>query len=105
MPIPQYRRRATKLAARHFSPADLSSFGIDVHAGVPVRHPGSLPFDPDLVRSSYRSLPDYRVENRADMIEVAGKSPVGPATFHLPPGPALPMVERLRPCGSEGCQA
>jgi creatinine amidohydrolase len=51
-----------RLAAKHFSPADLASFGMDVHAGVGETS-GLLAIRPDLVRSSYRSLPSYRAEN------------------------------------------
>ena len=58
------------LAAKHFSPADLASFGMDVHAGVGETS-GLLAIRPDLVRSSYRSLPSYRAENLGEMRAIA----------------------------------
>jgi creatinine amidohydrolase len=45
-----------KLNARYFSAAELSSFGLDVHAGVGETS-GMLAVRPDLVRSSYKTLP------------------------------------------------
>lgn len=59
-----------KLAAKHFSPADLSSFGMDVHAGVGETS-GLLAIRPDLVRSSYRRLASYRAENLGEMRDIA----------------------------------
>jgi creatinine amidohydrolase len=59
-----------RLAAKHFSPADLASFGMDVHAGVGETS-GLLAIRPDLVRSSYRSLPSYRAENLEEMRDIA----------------------------------
>ena len=44
------------MKARFFSPADLSSFGTDVHAGVSETS-GILAIRPDLVRPDYKSLP------------------------------------------------
>lgn len=58
------------IAARHFSPADLVSFGMDVHAGVGETS-GLLAIRPDLVRSSYRSLPSYRATTFEAMQEIA----------------------------------
>jgi creatinine amidohydrolase len=62
-----------QILARYFSPADRASFGIDRHAGVGETS-GILAIRPDLVRSSYRSLPSYRVDNRSDMLDVASRS-------------------------------
>jgi hypothetical protein len=45
-----------KTNATFFSPAELSSFGMDVHAGVGETS-GMLAVRPDLVRSNYRTLP------------------------------------------------
>jgi hypothetical protein len=63
---PALQSRGNEIAARHFSQADLSSFGIDAHAGVGETS-GLLAVRPDLVRSGYRSLPSNRVENRTEM--------------------------------------
>jgi creatinine amidohydrolase len=62
--------KANRLAAEHFSPADLSSFGMDVHAGVSETS-GILAIRPDLVRSTYRTLPSYRAGNPEEMREIA----------------------------------
>jgi creatinine amidohydrolase len=62
-----------KIRAQYFSPADLSSFGRDPHAGVSETS-GMLAIRPDLVRSLYRSLPDYRVENRSEMRDTASRT-------------------------------
>ena len=66
------QERGRELTARHFSQADLSSFGNDPHGGVSETS-GLLAVRPGLVRSSYKSLPSYRVENRTDMRETASK--------------------------------
>jgi creatinine amidohydrolase len=58
------------LAAKHFSAADLASFGMDVHAGVGETS-GLLAIRPDLVRSSYRSLPSYRAKDLDEMRDIA----------------------------------
>ena len=70
------------IRAKHFSPADLSSFGRDPHAGVSETS-GMLAIRPDLVRSVYRSLPDYRVENRSEMRDTASR-PGWPGYFSSP---------------------
>lgn len=71
-----------KIFAKHFSQADLSSFGRDPHAGVSETS-GMLAIRPDLVRSLYRTLPDYRVENRSEMRDVASR-PGWPGYFSSP---------------------
>jgi creatinine amidohydrolase len=53
---PAIQARGEKMKARHFSAAELSSFGMDVHAGV-AETSGMLAVRPDLVRSNYKSLP------------------------------------------------
>ena len=58
------------LGAKHFSPADLSSVGMDPHGGVSETS-GLLAIRPDLVRSNYRTLPSYRAVNPAEMREIA----------------------------------
>jgi creatinine amidohydrolase len=74
--------QAEKLVARHFSPAELSSIGMDVHAG--VSETSALLFvRPDLVRPSYRTLPDYSVHNLKDSREV-GMKPGWPGYFSSP---------------------
>ena len=74
--------RGRELAAKHFSQADLSSFGNDPHAGVGETS-GLLAVRPDLVRPSYHSLPSYRVENRTEMRETASR-PGWPGYFSSP---------------------
>ena len=69
---PAIQSRGKELAAKHFSQADLSSFGSDPHAGVSETS-GVLAIRPDLVRSGYRSLPSYRVENRTEMRDTASR--------------------------------
>lgn len=44
------------IAARHFSAAEIASFGLDVHAGVGETS-GMLAVRPDLVRPMYKTLP------------------------------------------------
>jgi len=70
---PAIQEKGEQIAARHFSPADLSSFGQDPHAGVSETS-GLLAIRPDLVRTTHRTLPSYRVENRTDMRDVASRS-------------------------------
>ena len=79
---PALRALGEQIAAKHFSPADRSGFGNDPHAGVSETS-GVLAIRPDLVRSSYRSLPSYRVGNRQEMIDVASK-PGWPGYFSSP---------------------
>jgi len=74
--------RGEKIFSKYFSPADLSSFGRDTHAGVSETS-GMLAIRPDLVRSSYRSLPNYRVENRSEMRDIASR-PGWPGYFSSP---------------------
>ena len=49
--------RGEKIKTRHFSAAEISSFGMDVHAGVGETSQ-LLATRPDLVASSYRTLPE-----------------------------------------------
>ena len=53
---PALQLRGQKIAAQHFSAAELSSFGMDVHAGVGETS-GMLAVRPDLVRPVYKKLP------------------------------------------------
>jgi creatinine amidohydrolase len=48
--------RGQRIAGRHFTADELSSFGMDVHAGVNETG-GMLAVRPDLVRPGYRTLP------------------------------------------------
>jgi len=70
------------IAARHFSAADLSSFGRDVHGGV-AETSAVLAVRPDLVRTSYKSLPSYSVGSLSESREVARK-PGWPGYFSAP---------------------
>ena len=70
---PAIQAQGEQLAAKHFSPADLASFGMDVHAGVGETS-GMLAIRPDLVRPSYRSLPSYRAENLGESRDIASKT-------------------------------
>ena len=79
---PAIQAKGEQMAARHFSAADLASFGWDAHAGVGETS-GLLAIRPDLVRSSYRSLPSYRAENRAEMRDIASR-PDWPGYFSSP---------------------
>jgi len=70
------------IAAKHFSPADLSSFGMDAHAGVGETS-GLLAIRPDLVRPGYRSLPSYRADNLREAREI-GMKPGWPGYLSSP---------------------
>jgi creatinine amidohydrolase len=59
-----------KVNAAHFSPADLSSFGMDVHAGVGETS-GMLAIRPDLVRSDYRTLPSQAGRSLEELRKIA----------------------------------
>jgi creatinine amidohydrolase/Fe(II)-dependent formamide hydrolase-like protein len=88
-----------RLAARHFSPADRASFGMDVHAGVGETS-GILAIRPDLVRSMYRRLPSLGAHSFEEMREIATE-PGWPGYFSAPANPALPMAEGSRTGGYE----
>jgi creatinine amidohydrolase len=70
------------IRAKYYTAADLASFGRDPHAGVSETS-GMLAVRPDLVRSLYRSLPGYRVENRSEM-RVTASRPDWPGYFSSP---------------------
>ena len=74
--------KGASIAARHFSAADLSSFGRDVHAGL-VETSAVLAVRPDLVRSIYRNLPSLRAESLQDSRDLAMK-PGWPGYFSSP---------------------
>jgi creatinine amidohydrolase len=62
--------RGERIKARYFSAAELSSFGMDVHAGVGETS-GMLAVRPDLVRSSYKSLPSLPGRSLQELREIA----------------------------------
>ena len=49
--------KGQQISAKYFSAAQLSSFGMDVHAGVSETS-GMLAVRPDLVRSNYKNAPE-----------------------------------------------
>ena len=51
------QKAGEQITAQHFSASELSSFGLDVHAGVNETS-GILAIRPDLVSPDYRTLPD-----------------------------------------------
>jgi creatinine amidohydrolase/Fe(II)-dependent formamide hydrolase-like protein len=59
-----------RINAKYFSAAELSSFGMDVHAGVGETS-GMLAVRPDLVRSSYKTLPSRAGHSLAELREIA----------------------------------
>ena len=65
--------RGEKIKARHFSAAEISSFGLDVHAGVSETSQ-NLATRPDLVRSDYKTLPD-RAGRTVDELRVIATEP------------------------------
>ena len=79
---PAIQAKGEAIAARHFSAADLSSFGRDVHGGV-AETSAVLAVRPDLVRTSYKSLPSYAVGSLSESREAASK-PGWPGYFSVP---------------------
>ena len=59
-----------KINARFFSAAELSSFGMDVHAGVGETS-GMLAVRPDLVRSNYKRLPSRAGRSLEELRDMA----------------------------------
>ena len=62
--------RGKKIKAQYFSAAELSSFGMDVHAGVGETS-AILAIRPDLVRSDYKTLPDRAGRTLDELREIA----------------------------------
>jgi creatinine amidohydrolase len=60
----------TRINANFFSAAELSSFGMDVHAGVGETS-GMLAVRPDLVRSNYKALPSRAGRSLEELREIA----------------------------------
>ena len=79
---PTIQAEGDAIARRHFSAADLESFGRDPHAGVSETS-GILFLRPDLVDPAYKNLPSFRAENRSDMVAAASK-PEWPGYFSSP---------------------
>jgi Creatinine amidohydrolase len=65
--------RGEKIKARYFSAAELSSLGMDVHAGV-AETSAILAIRPDLVRSDYKTLPDRAGRTLDELREIATTS-------------------------------
>jgi creatinine amidohydrolase len=61
-----------RVQARHYSAADIASFGVDVHAGVKETS-GLLAVRPDLVRPIYRTLPGVRAGTSTERREIAAR--------------------------------
>jgi len=59
-----------RINAKYFSAAELSSFGMDVHAGVGETS-GMLALRPDLVRSNYKALPSRAGRSLEELREIA----------------------------------
>lgn len=62
--------KGERINATHFSAEELSSFGLDVHAGVGETS-GMLAVRPDLVRSSYKTLPSRAGRSLEELREIA----------------------------------
>jgi creatinine amidohydrolase len=68
---PEIQARGRAVNARFFSADELASFGLDLHAGVSETS-GMLAVRPDLVDSSYRTLPRQVGQSLDDVRDVAG---------------------------------
>jgi creatinine amidohydrolase/Fe(II)-dependent formamide hydrolase-like protein len=62
--------RKAQMNARFFSSAELSSFGMDVHAGVSETS-GMLALRPDLVRRDYKALPSRAGRSLEELRDIA----------------------------------
>ena len=62
--------KGERMNAQHFSPAELASFGMDVHAGVGETS-GILAIRPDLVPPSYRTLPSQAGRSLEELRKIA----------------------------------
>jgi creatinine amidohydrolase len=67
---PAIQARGRQMAARHFSEADIDSFGLDVHAGV-AETSAILAIRPDLVPASYKKLPGLNGRTPEDLQTIA----------------------------------
>jgi Creatinine amidohydrolase len=59
-----------RIAAKHFSKAELASFGMDVHAGVGETS-AILALRPELVHPSYKRLPTLIGRTREELLAIA----------------------------------
>jgi creatinine amidohydrolase len=62
--------KGKQINAKYFSAAEVSSFGMDVHAGVNETS-GMLAVRPDLVRSIYKTLPSRAGQSLEELREIA----------------------------------
>jgi hypothetical protein len=62
--------KGLRIAAQHFSPADIATFGLDVHAGV-AETSGMLAIRPELVPASYKTLPAANGRTPEDLQTIA----------------------------------
>jgi creatinine amidohydrolase len=67
---PAIQARGRQMAARHFSEADMASFGLDVHAGV-AETSAILAIRPDLVPATYKKLPGLNGHSREELQTIA----------------------------------
>jgi creatinine amidohydrolase len=62
--------KARKIAAKYYSPAELASFGVDVHAGLSETS-GVLAIQPRLVNEVYKSLPNQIGKSMGELRQIA----------------------------------
>ena len=67
---PAIQSSGARINAKYYSAAELSSFGMDVHAGVGETS-GMLTVRPDLVRSNYTALPSRAGRSLEELREIA----------------------------------
>jgi creatinine amidohydrolase len=67
---PAIQATGRQMAARHFSEADMASFGLDVHAGV-AETAAILAIRPDLVPASYKKLPSLNGHTPEELQTIA----------------------------------
>lgn len=67
---PKIQAIGKEMAARHFSAAEIASFGMDVHAG-PGETSGMLAVRPDLVQPIYKTLPSQAGASIEELRRVA----------------------------------
>jgi creatinine amidohydrolase len=67
------RAQGAAMAAKYFSPTEIASFGMDVHAGV-AETSAILAVRPDLVQSSYKKLP-ARVGHTQEELQAIARTP------------------------------
>ena len=79
---PTIQATGRMITAKHFSAADVTSLGGDVHAGVGETS-AMLAVRPDLVQSGYRNLPSLRADSLPERREVA-RRPGWPGYFSAP---------------------